>query len=227
MKDGESRVEMKPYRIIIADDHSLIRQGLKTIIVHDPSLTIVAEAGNGLELLEMARIHPADMVILDITMPQLNGLEAIAEIRKIRPETAVLMLTMHTCSQFFYQAIAAGAHGYLMKEDSDAELLNAIATIRKGKSYISPKLSTNVTDEVMNAFRDQGKVPLVVLSDREKQVLKLVVQGCSSKMIGSTLHLSPRTIDHHRANLLKKFKMKNTVDLVNHVVRNALILPDD
>jgi DNA-binding NarL/FixJ family response regulator len=218
---------MKPYRIVIADDHSLIRQGLKTLIAHDPSLAIIGEAGNGIELLEVLRVHPAEMVILDITMPQLNGLEAMAEILKICPEIDILMLTMHTSSQFFYQAIAAGAHGYLMKEDSDTELLNAIATIRSGKSYISPKLSANVTDEVMTAFRDQGKVPLVVLSDREKQVLKLVVKGWSSKNIGEMLDLSPRTIDHHRASLLKKFKMKNTVDLVNHVVRNALILPEE
>ncbi|MDD2465304.1 MAG: response regulator transcription factor [Desulfobulbus sp.] len=218
---------MKPYRIIIADDHSLIRQGLKTIIVHEPSLRIVAEAGNGVELLELLRENPADMVILDITMPQLNGLDAMAEIRKVSPGIDILMLTMHTNSQYFFQAISAGAHGYLMKEDSETELLHAIVTIRSGKSYISPRLSADVTDEVMNAFRDQGKVPLVVLSDREKQVLKLVVQGCSSKKIGKMLDLSPRTIDHHRASLLKKFKMRNTVDLVNHVVRNALIIPDE
>ncbi|MGD9947434.1 MAG: response regulator [Desulfobulbus sp.] len=218
---------MKPYRIIIADDHTLIRQGLKTIIVHEPSLIIVAEASNGLELLDLLRSNPADMVILDIAMPQLNGLDAMADIRKINPEIAILMLTMYPNSQYFYQAIAAGAHGYLMKEDSEAELLHAIDTIKSGKSYISPRLSADVTDEVMTAFRDQGKVPLVVLSDREKQVLKLVVQGESSKKIGKMLDLSPRTIDHHRASLLKKFKMKNTVDLVNHVVRNALIISDE
>ena len=218
---------MKPYRIIVADDHSLIRQGLKTLIAQEPTLELVAEAANGIELLALLRIHGTDMVILDITMPQLNGLEAMAEIRKINPDIDILMLTMHTNSQYFFQAITAGAHGYLMKEDSDAELLHAIATIRSGKSYISPKLSADVTDEVMVAFRDQGKVPLVVLSDREKQVLKLVAQGCSSRIIGELLQLSPRTIDHHRASLLKKFKMKNTVDLVNYVARNTLILHND
>ena len=218
---------MKPYRIIIADDHSLIRQGRKTLIARQAELQLVAEAANGIELLTLLRTHGANMVILDITMPQLNGLEAMAEIRKINPDIDILMLTMHTNSQYFFQAITAGAHGYLMKEDSDAELLHAISTIRSGKSYISPKLSADVTDEVMMAFRDQGKVPMVVLSDREKQVLKLVAQGCSSREIGELLHLSPRTIDHHRASLLKKFKMKNTVDLVNHVVRNTLILHTD
>lgn len=218
---------MKPYRIIIADDHSLIRQGIKTLIARETTLQLVAEAANGIELLNVLRTHGAHMVILDITMPQLNGLEAMAEIRKINPDIDILMLTMHTNSHYFFQAITAGAHGYLMKEDSDAELLHAITTIRGGKSYISPRLSADVTDEVMMAFRDQGKVPMVVLSDREKQVLKLVAQGCSSRKIGELLQLSPRTIDHHRASLLKKFKMKNTVDLVNHVIRNTLILPND
>lgn len=217
---------MKTYRIIIADDHSLIRQGLKSIIRQDPSLQIVAEAGDGLELLEQLGRRHADMVILDITMPQLNGIEAVAEVRKRHPEIDILILTMHTNSQYFYQAIAAGAHGYLMKDDSDAELLTAVNTIREGRSYISPQLSAGVTDEMMTAFRDQSKIPFVVLSEREKQVLKLVVQGCSSKKIGTALGLSPRTIDHHRASVLKKFKMKNTVDLVNHVVRNAVLLSD-
>ena len=218
---------MKPYRIIIADDHSLIRQGIKALIAREKTLRLVAEAANGVELLQVLRTQGADMVILDITMPQLNGLEAMAEIRKIAPDIDILMLTMHTNSQYFFQAITAGAHGYLMKEDSDAELLQAIATIRDGKSYISPRLSADVTDEVMMAFRDEGKVPMVVLSDRERQVLKLVAEGCSSRKIGELLQLSPRTIDHHRASLLKKFKMKTTVDLINHVVRNTLILHDD
>lgn len=218
---------MKLYRIVIADDHSLIRQGLKSIIKKDPSLQIIGEAGNGIELLDILRQEPPDMVILDITMPQLNGIEAVGEIRKSYPAIVILVLTMHTNSQYFYQAIAAGAHGYLMKEDSDAELLLAIKTIKDGKSYISPQMSSSVTDEVMAAFRDQCKVPFIVLSEREKQVLKLVVQGCSSRKIAIMLELSPRTIDHHRANLLRKFKMKNTVDLVNHVVRNAVVILDE
>jgi DNA-binding NarL/FixJ family response regulator len=217
---------MKPYRIIIADDHCLIRQGLKSIISRDRSLQIIAEACNGLELLDLVHQDPPDMVIVDITMPQLNGIEAVGKIRKSFPWVAILVLTMHANSQYFYQAIAAGAHGYLMKDDSDAELLIAINTVKDGKTYISPQLATDVTDEVMTAFRGLCKVPFIVLSNREKQVLKLVVQGSTSRKIADTLGLSPRTIDHHRANLLKKFKLKNTVDLVNHVVRNAVVIPE-
>jgi len=213
---------MEPYRIVIADDHSLIRQGLKSLIQQDASLRIIAEAGDGVELLERLQQHPPDMVILDITMPHLNGIEAVGKIKKLYPSMAILILTMHSGSHHFYQAMAAGAHGYLIKDDSDSELLTAIRTIREGKSYISSQLSPEVTGEVITGFRDQVKAPFLLLSDREKQVLQLVVQGLSSKTIGEMLDLSPRTIDHHRASLLKKYKMKNTVDLVNHVVRSEI-----
>lgn len=213
---------MAPYRIVIADDHSLIRQGLKSLIQQDASLRIIAEAGDGVELLERLQQHPPDMVILDITMPHLNGIEAVGKIKKLYPSMAILILTMHSGSHHFYQAMAAGAHGYLIKDDSDSELLTAIRTIREGKSYISSQFSPEVTGEVITGFRDQVKAPFLLLSDREKQVLQLVVQGLSSKTIGEMLDLSPRTIDHHRASLLKKYKMKNTVDLVNHVVRSEI-----
>ncbi len=218
---------MTPYRIVIADDHSLMRQGLKTLMRSDPNLRIIAEASNGSELLECLRHEPPDMVILDITMPHLNGIEAVGKIRKLFPVMAILILTMHSGSHHFYQAMAAGAHGYLIKDDSDSELLAAIRTIRSGKPYISSQLSPEVTGEVIAGFRDPNKTPFFTLSEREKEVLRLVVRGYSSRLIGETLNLSPRTIDHHRASLLKKFKLKNTVDLVNHVVSNGLLVPEE
>ncbi len=214
---------MKPYRIIIADDHSLIRQGIKSIILQDSSLRIAGEAANGVDLLNLIHQDPPDMVILDITMPHLNGMETIERIRKSCPMVAILVLTMHSGSQYFYNAIAAGAHGFLIKDDSDAELLTAIQTVREGKPYVSPQLCLEVEDGAMVALSDRCRVPLVAMSEREKQVLGLVVQGHSSKKIAEMLDLSPRTVDHHRANLIRKFKMKNTVDLVNHVVRNGII----
>jgi DNA-binding NarL/FixJ family response regulator len=224
MKDWDCMQQR--YRIVVADDHSLIRQGLKSLVCKNPALQIVAEASDGVELLGLLREEVPDMVIVDITMPHLNGIEAVSAIRKQYPAVDILVLTMHANKQYFYQAIAAGAQGYLIKDDSDAELLAAIEAIRSGKTYISSQLFSEVTDEALTAFRQPGTVPYVILSEREKQVLKLVVQGCSSKEIGEILQLSPRTIDHHRANLLKKFKMKNTVDLVNHVVRNAVLFPE-
>lgn len=216
---------MKPYRIIIADDHSLIRQGLRSILQEDPSLQIVAEAANGLELLDLLQQDQPEMIILDISMPHLNGIDALLRIRRAYAHIAVLVLTMHSSSHYFYNAVTAGAHGYMMKDDSEAELLTAISSIKNGKPYISSQVSSEIAEEVMIAFRNQSKMPFVVLSKREEGILKLVVQGLSSKQIANKLKLSPRTIDHHRANLLKKFNMRKTVDLVKHVVRNGLVLP--
>ena len=213
---------MQPYRIVIADDHSLIRQGIKSLIRTDASLQIVGEAANGLELLELLGREVADMVILDITMPLMDGIEAIERIREDHQEVAILVLSMHGGRYHFYRAVAAGAHGYVIKDESDAELLTAIATVRGGDSYISPQLAPEIQREGLVALRDRSRLPLVVLSEREEEVLRLVVEGHSSRRIAQLLELSPRTIDHHRANLVRKFGLKNTVELVHHVVRNGL-----
>ncbi len=217
---------MKPYRIVIADDHVLIRQGIKSIIRQDDSLKIIGEAVDGKDLLMLLRKSHPDMIILDISMPNLNGLEALGRIRDIYPDIRVLILTMHGNSQYFFHAISAGAHGYLMKDDSDTELLNAIRTVKEDRTYVSPQLATEVTDEMVSAYRDKRNLPLVQLTNREKQVLQLVVKGYTSKKMAQILCLSPRTVDHHRARLLKKFKMKNTVDLVNYVLQNAIVVPE-
>lgn len=217
---------MEIYRVIIADDHSLIRQGIKSIIRLDETMEVIAEAADGVELLDILENQEPDMVILDISMPHMNGIEAVSRITERYPRIKILVLTMHSNSQYFYHSISAGAHGYLMKDDSDTELLSAIRTVRQGKTYVSPQLTQEVTDEMVTAFRDQRQVPLVVLTSREKQVLRLVVKGYTSKKMAEILCLSPRTVDHHRASLLKKYKMKNTVDLVNYVVSNSVVIPE-
>lgn len=217
---------MKPYKITIADDHSLIRQGVKSIIGQDREMEVVAEAADGLELFTKLADQLPDMVILDISMPRMNGIEAVAEIREHYPSVRILILTMHSNAQYFYHVISAGAHGYLLKDDSDTELLTAIRTVQQGKTYVSPQLVAEVTGDMVSAFRDNKELPIVQLTGREKQVLQMVVKGHTSKEIAAFLCLSPRTVDHHRASLLKKFKMKNTVDLVNHVVSNAIVVPE-
>ncbi len=217
---------MESIRIVIADDHSLIRQGIKSIICQDQAMEVVGEAADGLELLDLLARREADMVIMDISMPGMNGIEAMGRIRELYPDMLLLILTMHSNRQYFYHSIAAGAHGYLMKDDSDTELLNAIRTVCDGKTYVSPQLSREVTDEMIAAFRDRRRVPLARLTEREKQVLQMVVKGYTSKEMAEILCLSPRTIDHHRASLLKKFGMKNTVDLIKHVLRNSIVVPE-
>lgn len=211
------------YRIVIADDHSLIRKGLRTIIELESDMQVIGEAGDGKQLLRFLASEQPDMVIMDISMPNINGIDAIGKVLALYPEIRILMLTMHRNSQYFYNAISAGAHGYLIKDDSDTELLTAIDTVRSGKTYISPQLSSEVADTMLSAFREHRDPSIISLTPRERDVLDLVVKGHTSKQIADILCLSPRTIDHHRASLLKKFKMKNTVDLVKYVVKNSLV----
>lgn len=211
------------YRIVLADDHVLIRHGIKNIIIQDESLEIVGEVGDGDELLRCLEEGEADLLILDISMPKVSGIDLAEVVKKKFPLMKVLMLTMHKNKQFFYGAMSAGADGYLIKSDSDEELLLAINKIRDGRTYISPYLADDFTEDVLNAYRNQETSPFKGLTKREKQILGLVVDGYTSKDMAKKLNLSPRTVDHHRSNLLKKFKMKNSVDLVNYAVRNGYV----
>lgn len=218
--------ELERYRVIIVDDHSLVRQGIKSILSQDETIAVVAEATNGRELLALLEDTRTDLVILDISMPDMNGIEAVEKMQKNYRDVKVLIVTMHGDNQYFYHSIAAGVHGYLMKDDSDAELLKAVDTVRQGKTYISPQLTQDIAGDMVAAFRDKTAIPMVSISTREKQVLRLVVKGYTSRKIAKLLALSPRTVDHHRASLLKKFDMKNTVDLVKYVVKNRLFLDE-
>lgn len=215
------------YRILLADDHALIRHGIRNLISNNPALEVIGEVGDGEELLDFLQTNVPDLLILDISMPKLTGIEAVSKVKKLYPAIKILMLTMHKNKQYFYHAMSAGADGYLMKEDSDEELLLAIKRIQDGKSYLSPFLSQDFADDVISAYRNNRSSPFETLTKREREVLNLVVEGHTSKIMAEMLHLSPRTIDHHRANLLRKFDMKNSVDLVNFAVRNGFVTPTD
>jgi DNA-binding NarL/FixJ family response regulator len=214
------------YQILIADDHCLIRKGIKSMISQTDTMEVVAEAANGEELIMLLDSHCTDMVILDISMPRMNGIDTLAILRERFPEVRILILTMHSLAQYFYQTITAGAHGYLLKDDSDTELLTAIETVQQGRVYISPQLISEVSGEMVSAFRNPRETPLVQLTKREKEVLQMVARGLTSKQIADKLCLSPRTIEKYRSKLLKKFKMKKTVDLVSYVARNPIVVPD-
>lgn len=214
-----------PYRIVLADDHVLIRHGIKNIISQNDDLEVVGEVGDGEELLKVIDRQPVDLVILDISMPKIGGMEAVGLIKTKCPWVKVLILTMHKSKQYFYHSMTAGADGYLVKDDSDEELLIAIRKILAGKSYISPFIAEDFADDVINTYRGERKTPFQQLTKREKEILQLVVDGYTSKQMADNLGLSPRTVDHHRSNLLRKFQMKNSVDLVNFAVRNGFVTP--
>lgn len=218
--------EQIQYQILLADDHVLIRHGIKNIIKKNDQFAVVGEVSNGKQLMDFLESTEIDLIILDISMPDIGGMEAIGLVKNKYPWIKILMLTMHKNKQYFYNAMAAGADGYLMKDDSDAELLVAITKVLSGKSYISPYMTDDFADDVINMYRNERRTPFQELTKREKEILQLVVQGFTSKQMAEQLNLSQRTIDHHRSNLLRKFNRKNSIDLVNYAVRHGFVTTD-
>jgi DNA-binding NarL/FixJ family response regulator len=225
-EEKEMKYGNESLRILLADDHVLIRHGIKNIIKKDDNFCVVGEVSNGEQLMVFLEESVVDMIILDISMPGIGGMEAVGLVKKKYPSIKILMLTMHKNKQYFYNAMAAGADGYLMKDDSDQELLIAIKKVLSGKSYISPYMADDFADDVISMYRTEKKSPLQELTKREKEILQLVVKGYTSRRMAEQLHLSQRTIDHHRSNLLRKFNRKNSIDLVNYAVRNGFASAD-
>lgn len=212
---------MDPYRIVLADDHALLRHGIKTIIEGGEGMVVVGEASDGLDLLEVLKGITSDMVILDISMAGLRGIEATSEIKMIYPEIKVLMLTMHKRKEYFYHALSAGADGYLLKEDTATELFSAIKMIREGGVYVSPFFSAELQEDVAKMCRDGGELPVERITTREREVLKLIAEGKSSKEIADLLFISTHTIRHHRANIKRKLNIKKLADLIKYAIREG------
>jgi DNA-binding NarL/FixJ family response regulator len=218
-----------PYRIVLADDHVMFRRGVKKIIQEIDELEVIGEAGDGLQLLEIIKKSPPDMVVVDVSMPNLRGLEATREIKMSFPKIKVIILTMHRDKEYLYHALSAGAEGYLLKEDADAELFSAINTIRQGGTYISPLMAPQLTDIFLERQRGregQHKFPAEPLTTREREVIKLIAEGKSSKEIAGLLFISSRTVQHHRANIMKKLNFKKTADLVKYAIQKGYTSPD-
>jgi DNA-binding NarL/FixJ family response regulator len=209
---------MEPYRIVIADDHVMVREGICNIVNADPGLAVVGQAGDGLELLKVLKQINADMVILDVTMPGLRGLEVAREIHTSHKEIHVLFLSMHKNREFLSLAMAAGAKGYLLKEDSGTELLRAIKVIRNGQTYLSAKLISQYPSDIIDIFTGRDSVTPDALTNRERQVLKLIAEGKTDRQIGELLFISLRTVQRHRFNIRTKLNLKRTADLVKYAI---------
>jgi DNA-binding NarL/FixJ family response regulator len=208
------------FRIVLADDHVMIRKGIKKILEGTADLEVVGEAGDGLELLELLNAVIPDMVILDISMPNLRGIEALREIREKCPKVRSLILSMHR--EYLHQALSAGADGYLLKEDADRELFSAIETVRNSGIYISPRLTGELTgDEEWCLRRGYIKPSTGPLTVREKEVLKLIGAGKSNREIAETLSISIRTVESHRANIMHKLNLKTTSDIIKFAVQEG------
>ena len=214
---------MKKYRIILADDHTIIRQGIRRLVEEIPDLEVLAEANDGLELLSLLQQHTPDLVIADITMPGIGGIEAAREIRKLYPEVKVLILTMHKRIEYLQHVLAAGAHGYLLKEDSHDELARAIDSIRKGRTYITQGLSSDMSHYFSRLCNNEKPQIRDMLTEREKVVLRLIFDGKSSREIAGILGISQRTVQNHRANMMQKIGAKKTADLIKYAVEKCYV----
>jgi DNA-binding NarL/FixJ family response regulator len=222
MKAGDRMA--KTYRVILADDHVLVRRGLRLILEENASLEIAGEVGDGLELLSILKKTNPNLIILDVSMPNLRGIEAIPEIRHIQPEVKVLMFTMHKEEEYLYQAISAGADGYLLKEDAEKELFSAIASIRDGKIYISPGLADQSMQNWARLRRgEDDSQHTETLTIRQREILKLIAEGKSNKEIGDLLCISARTVERHRANLMNRLSIRKTAELVQYAIRKHYI----
>ena len=203
---------MAPYTIVLADDHALFRKGVKKIIEEVEDLKVVGEVKDGLEILEFLKNSSPDLVILDISMPNLRGLEAAREIKGLYPQVKVLLLTMHKKKDFLQQGLEAGVDGFLVKEDADTELLEAVQSIRRGEKFYSPLLSSRLAD--LASHRGE-KDPL---TKREKEVAKLLAEGKSSKEIAKVLYISIYTVRRHRDNIMRKLDLKGLAELVRYAM---------
>jgi DNA-binding NarL/FixJ family response regulator len=213
------------YRVVLADDHALVRQGLKRIIAEAGDIQVVGEAGDGLELLDILTGLSTDMVILDISMPRLRGIEAIHEIRAIHPDVAILVLTMHKDMEYLYLALSAGAKGYVLKDDADKELFAAIARLRQGRTYVSPLFSEELVDDLVHVGRGERRRNFESdpLTPREREIVKLIAEGQSSREIGELLFISVRTVDNHRAKIMEKLNLKKATDLVKYAIQKGYV----
>jgi DNA-binding NarL/FixJ family response regulator len=209
------------YRIVLADNHVIFRRGIKMVIQEVANLKVVGEAGESLELFDLLKKTPTDMVILSMSIPGLGGLEATREINKINPDIKVLVLSMDKDKEDLYHAFSAGAKGYLLKDDTERELLAAIEELRKGGTYVSPLLSPQLTSFSRKGSLHSGGVPTDILTKREKAIIKLIAEGKTSSEISGLLFISERTVAHHRYNIMRKLKVKRSSQLIRYAIQRG------
>ncbi|SEH12706.1 response regulator [Thermoleophilum album] len=209
-------------RVLLADDHGIVRSGLRMLVDRQPDMRVVGEAGDGIEAIALARALEPDVAVLDVAMPRIGGLEAAREMRALRPDIRVLMLSMHEDDDYFLQALAAGARGYVVKRAADTDLIRAIRTVAGGGTFVSGKRQR----ELLDTWRERGRQALAdPLTTREREVVKLIAEGFTNRQIAELLTLSEKTVESHRANVLAKLGMRDRVELVRYAIKRGLVEP--
>jgi DNA-binding NarL/FixJ family response regulator len=212
-------------RVLLADDHGIVRRGLRALLETEAGLTVVAEASDGLETLRMADEHKPDMLIVDVGMPKMNGIEVAARTQKLDRPPAVIILSMHSDESYITRALSAGARAYLLKDATDEDLLPAVRAVAAGKPFFSPAVTAVLVEDYMRQLRARGLTDsYLLLTDREKEVLQLLAEGRSNKEVATLLDLGLSTVETHRANLMQKLNLHNTAEIVLYAVRKGIIV---
>ena len=209
-------------RILLADDHGLVRRGPRLILDAQPDLEVVAEAGDGAEALKLASTTDIDLAILDISMPRMTGLQATRELHRRHADVRVLLLSMHESEQYLYEALRAGASGYVVKKVADRDLVEACRATMRGEPFLYPSAVTALINDYLRGARD-GQQPRDLLTPRETEVVKLVAESYTNRQIAEALVISEKTVDRHRTNILEKLGMRDRVELTRYAIRNGLV----
>ena len=215
---------MRKTRVLLADDHQLMRSGIRLMLEREPDLSVVGEAGDGREAVALAKSLKPDVVVMDIGMSNLNGIEAAQQMTGDRPEIAVVMLSMHSDESYVLRALKAGARGYLLKDSAEADLIKAVHAVADGKSFFSPAVSKVLLDDYVRKLRRSGTEDAYdLLTAREREVLQLIAEGKSNKDIANLLNLSVYTVESHRSNLMEKLNVRGLPELILYAVRKGVI----
>ena len=212
-------------RILLADDHAVVRRGLRLVLDAEPDLQVVAEAGDGADALARALEDDIDLAVIDITMPRMTGLQATGELHRRRPSLPILMLSMHENERYVYEALKAGASGYVLKTVADRDLVEACRAAVRGERFLYPGAVTPLIADYLRRARNEQPLREDPLSAREREVLKLVAEGYTNKQIAEALVISEKTVERHRANVLEKLGMRDRVALTRYAIRQGLIEP--
>ena len=215
---------MKEISVLLVDDHQLVRKGFRRILEDDPEIHVIGEAGSGVDAIQMAEKFSPRVVVMDMSMPGLDGVQATREILKKAPNTAILILSMYSDENYVVQVLRAGARGYLLKDTAEEDLITAVRTVAKGLPFFSPKIAKLLLGDGMQRLRQEGVSDSYdLLTPREREVLQLIAEGKSNKEAATTLFVSPTTIETHRARIMDKLDLHSTADIVLYAVRKGIV----
>jgi two-component system, NarL family, response regulator NreC len=213
--------------VLLADDHPIVRQGLRHLLEAEPNVTIVGEASDGLQAVQLTEKFRPDVLILDMMMPGLNGLETLRQVKERSPATCSIVLSMQSADIYVVEALKAGALGYVLKETGPSELVNAVQEVVRGQRYLSPRLSERLIDVLLQTTEKVTADPYETLTNREREVLQMAAEGLSTSEIAKRLSISPRTAELHRARMMNKLRLQNQTDLIRYALKRGILPMDD